>query len=121
MPIYNLSMKKEATTLLPQIGFKQKSVQFGINSIEKYSSTYEQPLKSEWRHLDLGKNYSDKTSSTIYCGGTVSAIDWAPSTGESEFLAVACNSETKEGQMNLKQTTKSCIQIYEFKDLSNKE
>jgi hypothetical protein len=120
MPVYNLNLATEAANFLPMTGFKPKSPKFGLKVIEKYNPTYG-AYNVEWKQLNLGQNFYSNESLTIYCGGTVTAIDWAPPSTESEFLAVASNSDMKEGRMNLKNTSKSCIQVYEFKNLSNKE
>lgn len=116
-----MNFSKEAATVLPMAGFKLNSMKFGFSYIDRYRTIYENPVESDWKQLEIGKDFSDKLSTTIYCGGTVSSVDWAPSTGDSDFIAVACNSDTKEGQMNIKETTKSCIQVYEIKNLTNKE
>jgi hypothetical protein len=120
MPVHNLGLSKEAKNFLPMAGFKPKSPKFGLKIIEKYILPYGE-IDVEWKHLGLGQDFGDNQSSTIYCGGTVTSIDWAPSSGESEFLVVASNSDMQAGKMNLKNTSKSCIQVYEFKNLSNKE
>lgn len=101
--------------------FDQFSVKFGTRHLERYALTYEHKFDNEWTRLKIGEDVSDKLSSTIYCGGTVSAIDWAPGTKDLDFLAVASNIPTQKLKLDLTETSKSCVQLYEFKNLTNEK
>lgn len=90
-----------------------------MKKTEKYRLDVGIDRDYDWSQLEIGENESNQESLTMYCGGSVAAVDWAPSNGSENFLAVACNSETKGVQMNLRKTSKSCVQIYEVKDLKN--
>lgn len=80
-------------------------------------------VKSEWKQLDVGtRDLSEYHHVLIYCGGSVSSTDWAPTNDEKvNFLAVACNVNNDAFKLSLKQTIKSCVQIYEFKSLVNEK
>lgn len=94
-------------------------MKFGKRTVEKYSSTYENKYNKEWKQLKIGEHESDKTSATIYCGGSVSAVDWAAVDGDIDFLAVATNSTSRGIKSNLNESSKSCLHLYEFKNLTN--
>lgn len=96
-------------------------MKFGMNQIQEYSTTFETPYTKNWNQLEIGEEISDKDSATIYCGGSVSSIDWAPSSGNSNFLAVACNSSNEGIKLNITETCKSCVQLYEIKNLTNEK
>lgn len=121
VPKYNLTSALDPKQTLPLLNYNLKSLKFGIKNVDKYTSTYENPYNKEWKQLEIGESESDKQSATIYCGGSVSAIDWAPAEGNLDFLAVATNSTNKGIKMNLNESTKSCVQLYEFKGLTNEK
>lgn len=119
LPKYNLNIKQDAKIALAMINFKQESLNFGALDLDRYNQNYEQAFRKDWKQLRIGEASSNKTSETIYCGGSVSAIDWAPGNGDLNFLAVACNNSATSFHLNLKQTSKSTVQLYEFKNLVN--
>lgn len=104
---------------LKSLNYNLKSLKFGRKTIDKPSSTYENNYTKEWKQLEIGENDSDKNSATIFCGGSVSSMDWAPVDSDLNFLAVATNSNSKGIKLNLTESSKSCVQLYQFEDLSN--
>lgn len=120
-PKIGSNLDKNAKIALALLNYDQFSVRFGNRSLDRYALTYEHKFDKEWTRLEIGENASDKSSSTIFCGGTVSAIDWAPGTDDLDFLAVACNIPTQKLKLDLTETTKSCVQLYEFKNLTNEK
>lgn len=119
MPKFNLTSAEDPKTTLASLKFQLKSCKFGRQSAEHYNPIFETKYSKSWKQLEIGENESDKDSSTIFCGGSVSAIDWAPTSGELNFLAVACNISKEGIKMNLTGTVKSCVQLYEFSNLTN--
>lgn len=115
------NLNKNAKIALALLNFDQFSVKFGSRNLERYALTYEHKFDKEWTRLGIGEDASDKTSSTIFCGGAVAAVDWAPGTDDLDFLAVACNIPTQKLKLDLTETTKSCVQLYEFKNLTNEK
>ena len=116
-----LSSATKELKLLSSLNFNFKSPLFGVQQREKYSSKVEVEFDKEWKRLELGECDATKLSATVYCGGSVAAIDWAPSNSGRNFLAVACNVEKKGIKMNLRKPIRSCIQIYEVKELENEK
>lgn len=116
-----LSSSRKELKMLSSLNLKFKSPLFGVQQREKYSSKVEVEFDKEWKRLEIGECDASKYSATVYCGGSVAAIDWAPSNSNQNFLAVACNVETKGIKMNLETTTRSCVQIHEIKDLENEK
>lgn len=96
-------------------------MKFGGRQLERYPLTYEHKFDKDWTRLEIGEDVSDKSSSVIFCGGSVSSVDWAPGTEDLDFLAVACNIPTQKLTLNITETTKSCVQLYEFKNLTNEK
>lgn len=121
LPRIGTNLNKSAKIALALQNFDQFSVKFGRRNLERYALTYEHKFDKEWTRLEIGEDTSDKSSSTIFCGGAVSAVDWAPGTDDLDFLAVACNIPTQKLKLDLTQTTKSCVQLYEFKNLTNEK
>lgn len=101
------------------LSLQLKSPKFGVEKITKYKLNIMEEFKDEWKQLEVGEHENESQSMTIYCGGEVSAIDWAPSNSDYQFLAVACNSSDKSIKMNLAKTSRTCIQIYKFGNLRN--
>ena len=116
-----MNNKLDAKATLSSLKYNLKSLKFGKRSVETYSSHYEIKYEKEWKQLEIGEDESDKFSSTIYCGGSVSAVDWAPVDGDLDFLAVATNSGNQGIKLNLTGTIKSCVHLYEFKNLDNEK
>lgn len=121
MPKYNLTSAQDPKTTLTSIKFNLKSCKFGTKLAEKYNSTFEKRHAKGWKQLEIGDHDGERYSSTIYCGGSVSAVDWAPASGNLNFLAVACNSSNHGIKINLTESSKSCVQLYEFKQLNNEK
>lgn len=121
IPKYNLTLSQDAKDFLSKIRFNMKSVKFGSQLIEHYAENYESPYDKGWKQLEIGESDDNLDSSTIFCGGSVSSIDWAPASGNLNFLAVACNSTSQGININLTETAKSCVQVYEFKHLVNEK
>lgn len=119
IPKYNFNCVVDPKVVLPLLSYKLKSMKFYRKIVDKYSSTYENLNSKEWKQLEIGDDESDKFSSTIYCGGSVSSLDWASVDEDLDFLAVSTNSSNKGIEMNLLQTSKSSLHLYEFKNLSN--
>jgi hypothetical protein len=89
---------------------------YAINYRKEHNST----SGNEWQELQAGKHYVNKHSMTIFCGGSIAALDWAQSRKHENFLAVACNSVAmSEIKMNLEHTVNSCIQVYKMQHLVN--
>lgn len=103
------------------MNFKNKSMRFLANETDSYNPQYETSfLKDDWKQIEVGSQHkSDNHTRIFYCGGSVSSIDWAPSDNGTHFMAVACNSCGTGIKINLVQTIKSCVQIYEFQSLVN--
>lgn len=121
IPKYNLTLTQDAKDFLSNIRFNKTSVKFGAQLIERYSEHYESPYGKAWKQLEIGESDDSNDSSTIFCGGSVSSIDWAPASGDLNFLAVACNSTSQGVNVSLTQTAKSCVQVYEFEQLVNEK
>lgn len=101
------------------MNFTTKSMHFLANETSHYAIDFNTSfMKEDWNQIDVGKEFiSENQTRIFYCGGIVSSIDWAPSNSDKHFLAVACNSSNEK--IGLVQTTKSCVQIYEFQPLVN--
>jgi hypothetical protein len=112
-------LTQDPKDVLPSHGFNLKSMFFGTQQIENYSPNYGNKYKKEWKQLEIGEHDTNKNSITIHCGGSVSAMDWAPSSSDLNYLAVACNSCSTGVKMDLEQTISSCVQLHEFKNLKN--
>lgn len=96
-------------------------MKFTTKSTDYYTNAYESQHNQQWNQLEICEVESDKNSATIFCGGSVAAIDWAPVSGGLNFLAVACNNVNRGIELSLDKSTKSCVQFYEFKDLKNEK
>lgn len=94
-------------------------MKFGVKQVTEYLPTFETQLKKEWDQLEICDHSSDSDSTIIYCGGSISSLDWAPTCGDLNFLAVACNNNNHGITLNLTDSSKSCVQLYEFKELTN--
>lgn len=94
------------------------SLKFTTNVTDFYSTNFRTTTKPVWNTLEVGKSASESNSLTIFCGGSVSSVDWSQMKGDKQFLAIACNS-TKEKFGNLDHTSKTCIQVYQFERLFN--
>ena len=116
-----LSSSTNELKFLSSLNFNLKSPLFGVQQREKYCSKVEVEFDKEWKRLEIGECDGSKYSATVFCGGSVAAIDWAPSDSNRNFLAVACNVETKGIKINLETTTRSCVQIHEIKELENEK
>lgn len=90
------------------------------STVDKYHDKFDCNSDIQWNQLDFGDCYGDKQSLTFYCGASVTALDWAPSNNEMNYLAVACN-QTSDVKMNLEKTSKACIQIYRITSLVNEK
>ena len=116
-----MNRNQSAKIALALLNYNQHSLKFGSKAIGKYNPAYQVPYNGEWNQLEIGENLGDDLSETIYCGGSVSSVDWAPSSGDLNFLAVACNNEHQGVCLNRTVTSKSCIQIYEMSKLTNEK
>lgn len=112
-------LSQDPKDVLPSLKFKLKSCFFGTRQVDSYSSNLDLDFKKEWKQLEIGEHDASEQATTIHCGGSVSAIDWAPTSGDLSFLAVACNSCSKGIKMDLEETISSCVQLHEFKNLEN--
>ena len=106
-------------TAFPFLNLQLKSPKFAVKQITNYNKNIMEEFKDEWKQLEVGEHENESQSMTIYCGGKVSAIDWAPSRNDNQFLAVACNSGDKSIKMSLVETSRTCVQIYKFRNLRN--
>jgi hypothetical protein len=95
-----------------------KSMKFATSLKDDYCLEFGKRINQEWNQLDFGTCYADKNSLTLFCGGSVSSLDWSQSKDGKEYLAIACNS-TKQKNTDLEETSKTCIQVYEFENLVN--
>lgn len=104
---------------------KSTSMKFNLNISDNYHLNFKAEFTSaeeEWKVLDIGNSIGNKHSLTLFCGGSVSGLDWAQSSDvDVNFLAVACNNYNSLFHMNLERTFKCCIQVYEFKKLVNEK
>lgn len=121
LPKFNLSLSRDPKIVLPALNFKLNSMKFGTMALTNYNPSYGSKYRNAWKQLQIGEGDNNDTSYTIFCGGSVSAVDWATVNGDLNFLAVACNSKTEGIKMNLAESSKSCLQIYEFKSLINEK
>lgn len=113
---------KDIKAFLSSLNFTLKSFKFGINLVKKYQPLFGTDNTRKWHQLEIGDVNSDGDSKIIYCGGSVASIDWAPMNIDDDgasYLAVACNSNKSGIGLNLTESSKSCIQIYQFNDLKN--
>lgn len=120
LPKFKLS-SLDLPTYLTRLKFETKSMKFFAREVENYTLEKGKSIsKEEWQQIEVGSQYKSSKNHTqiFYCGGSISSIDWAPSNSDTNFMAVACNSKS-EILMGLVQTTKSCVQIYEFQSLVN--
>lgn len=118
---FDLSVAQDVKTALAPLKYKVKSPKFGTKLVEQYCSTFEsQSAVKDWKQLEIGESFTDKDSATIFCGGSVSSLDWAPS-GNMNFLAVASNSQTQGIKMNLTESSKATVQLYEVNQLVNQK
>lgn len=95
-------------------------MKFDVKTTDTYPYEYGNTKITEWKQLDVGKSVEDKNSFTMFCGGSVSSLDWSQSMKGKNFLAVACNS-SKNKSFDLEATSKSYIQIYQFENLVNEK
>jgi hypothetical protein len=120
---YQVSSQK-FTSFLYQLRFKLSSVHYVSNQVDNYQKDFgNSQIKTDWKQLDAGARDSNDTHHIlIFCGGSVSSMDWAPTrTEKNNFLAVACNVNDTAFTLGLQQSIKSCVQIYEFNSLVNDE
>jgi hypothetical protein len=103
------------------LNFSLKSSLFDVQNAEKYRLQPAIDSEDTWKQLEIGENDSNLRSSTIYCGGSVAAMDWAPLNSSSNFLAVACNRKSIGFKVNIEKTEASCVQIYEIANLQNEK
>lgn len=118
MPKFNLTLAQDVKAL-SVLKFNKKSMKFGVKQVTEYLPTFETQFKKEWDQLEICDHSSDSDSTIIYCGGSISSLDWAPTCGDLNFLAVACNNNNHGITLNLTDSSKSCVQLYEFKELTN--
>ncbi|KAG5672535.1 hypothetical protein PVAND_002657 [Polypedilum vanderplanki] len=112
------------SSFLHDIKLKSLSMKFNSLITENYNICYleKQNDNNIWQELEVGKKYYDKQSLTLFCGGSVSGLDWAQTNDHINYLAVACNSnESLQSHMKLEQTQKSCIQVYKMQHLVNEK
>jgi hypothetical protein len=99
--------------------FPVKSPKFAFTKTTKYNPKVETNFTGEWKQLEVGDHVNETDSTTIYCGGAVAAVDWAPTKNKENFLAVACNKEKQGIKMRLEKAAPAFIQIYKFGNLKN--
>lgn len=97
-----------------------KSMKFISTLKDNYCLEFGKVPNQEWNQLDFGNCHADKNSLTLFCGSSVSSLDWSQSKDNKNFLAVACNS-TKEKNTDLEETSKTCIQVYQFENMVNEK
>lgn len=114
-------LEQDPKVVLPSLKFNLKSLFFSTKQCDSYSSSFNDDHKQEWKQLEIGQHDVIRQSITIHCGGSVAAMDWALTSSDLNFLAVACNSCSDGVKMNLNETTSSCVQIHEFKDLNHEK
>lgn len=113
----------DIATLLNELKFKDHSVNYTTKQVNQYLINFEDShVEGDWKQLNVGTHdTSDSHHIIFYCGGSVSSTDWAPTNDKnSNFLAVACNGNHTALKFGLKQSIKSCVQIYEFNSLVNR-
>lgn len=116
------SHRKNLVSFLNQLRFKQSSVHYISKQVDHYFKDFESSqIKTEWKQLSVGATDSTDTHHILmYCGGSVSSMDWAPcGNNKVNFLAVACNVNDSALNLGLEESIKSCVQIYEFNSLVN--
>lgn len=117
---FDLSLAQDVKTALASLKYKVKSPKFETQLVEKYCSTFESQSAKDWKQLEICESFTEKDSATIFCGGSVSSLDWAPA-GNLNFLAVASNSQTQGIKMNLTASSKASVQLYEVNQLVNQK
>lgn len=114
-----VSSKIKAHFLIESLNYSSKSVKFHNKSIDTYSPNEKLFNVKEAHQLKATEILQEEQTTTLFCGGSVAAFDWAPVKEESEmdFLAVACNNhnDSKDLTARLEKTSKSIIQIYELR------
>ncbi|XP_070490513.1 uncharacterized protein [Chironomus tepperi] len=119
-PKYKICISANLASYLMDLKIDTKSMKFSTSLKDDYCLDYGRLPNQEWNQLDFGNNHADKNSLTLFCGGSVSSLDWSQSKDDKNYLAVACNS-TKEKNTDLEETSKTCIQVYEFENLVNEK
>lgn len=119
MPKFNLKLSQDPKEVLSSMNFDLKSMKFGSKTVDRYNPIYDNEYKKGWKQLEIGEHDSNANANTIYCGGSVAAVDWAPVSGGLNFLVVACNNGHEGVKLNLTESSKSCLQVYEIKGLDN--
>lgn len=116
-----MTLNIEPKALLPSLQFTLKSLKFDVKQAKSYVPTYEIGFTESWKQLEIGESYNNMDSATFYCGGSVASLDWAPvSSAHKNFLAVACNSKQQGINVDLTESLKSSVQVYELQHLKNK-
>lgn len=118
----HIVQKDDLTKLLTSMKFQPHSKPFSIRKNKSYSSKFFAESSNQLTQLQIGQSHHENETVTMFCGGAISSIDWAPMMHDSDFdfLAVACNHSADEVKCNLETTSISLIQIYQFKGLKEK-
>ncbi|CAH1729993.1 unnamed protein product [Chironomus riparius] len=119
-PKYKICVSANLASYLMDLKIDTKSMKFTTSLKDDYCLEYGKIPNQEWNQLDFGNCHADKNSLTLFCGGSVSSLDWSQSKDGTDFLAVACNS-TKEKNTDLEETSKTFIQVYQFENLVNEK
>lgn len=101
------------------LNFRPTSINYVLKQTDTYLANFEKSqIKSDWKELACGScDLKDSSHILIYCGGSVSSMDWAPTEDTNHYLAVACNPNDIQHKMGIEQSIKACVQIYEFNSL----
>lgn len=117
----HISLKDDVKNTMRSLKFQIKSNKFSISQVNSYDNQLHEQSIEHSTQLQVGQSQHENDTTTMFCGGAISSIDWAPTMHDSEldFLAVACN-QREEVKLSLETTSISLIQIYQFKGLKEK-
>lgn len=104
--------------------YKNVSPKFSQIPAWRFTQTFEQDHRikeDDWKQTNMLENSYDVDAVTMFVGGGVTSLDWAPKIGNSnDYLAVACNNtENQTIGSALEKPSPVVIQIWQFQGLDN--
>ena len=77
--------------------------------------------EDDWKQMRLFENSYNVDAVTMFVGGKVTSLDWAPKTGKGDdYLAVACNNtENQTVSSILEESSPVVVQIFQVQGLDN--
>lgn len=112
-----ISSEPDVQKIIASLNYYPKSLKFSLKSVESYLSKFNPEQNEEIQQLKCDEISLKGNDTTLFCGGSISSIDWAPveENCDLDFLAVACNRPKEKLNLGLETTSISTIQIYQFK------